>query len=268
MPPKFGMLTTPWEDVLEQIKLASDLGMDYVEIGMEPPRGRPEQLLRKSVEITSLLERYGMFALAHTAWWYDLGSPFEGVRKAWVEEGKKSIDACVELEAGKVVFHFDNFDMMGFEDGRFRRKILDDYADSIRQLVDHGKERGVKVVMENGSFQMLCSRIENFGYVINRVRDLGLHLDFGHLFIAEGKSGCTEAIRRFSRRLEHVHMSDNSGRSDDHLPLGTGELDYEGIVRALRRIRYKKTITFEVFTRDRDYVEYSMQKIRDAWKKR
>ena len=57
-----------------------------------------------------------------------------------------------------------------------------------------------------------------------------------------------------------MHASDNFGKEDNHLPLGTGTIDLRKIVQALKRIGYDGTVTFEVFSRDKDYLRISKDK--------
>lgn len=267
MPPKFGLLTNPTEDVLKEIRAAKELGMDYVEIGIEPPRCLPEQLLKKRKDILSLLKRYRMFAVGHTAWWYNLGSQHSNIRKAWVEEGKRTIRMSKELGIRLLNFHLEA-QGMSLRQPRFLKRIISNFIESMRELVEYGKGFGVKVMFENGAGSPEFSRIETIDHILKEVPGLGFHMDIGHIFIAEGQKGTERAIRKFSRRLVHVHIHDNYGTADDHLPLGVAVMDYESIVRALKMTGYRKGITFEVFARDRDYLKLSMEKVKKAWRNR
>ena len=64
-----------------------------------------------------------------------------------------------------------------------------------------------------------------------------------------------------SNRIGHVHASDNSSRDDEHLPVGVGTIDFPEFVKALKGIGYDDTITLEVFSRDRDYLRISREKL-------
>ncbi|MEW6557820.1 MAG: TIM barrel protein, partial [Elusimicrobiota bacterium] len=67
-------------------------------------------------------------------------------------------------------------------------------------------------------------------------------------------------------RLIHVHLSDNKGGYNDlHIPLGTGNVNWEDAVGLLKRIGYNNTITLEVFSRDRDYLLLTKQKVQKLW---
>ena len=71
----------------------------------------------------------------------------------------------------------------------------------------------------------------------------------------------TKFIERFPDRIDHIHISDNLGEEDNHLPVGAGTVNFHEIVKALKGIGYAKTITLEVFSKDRDYLKMSRNKI-------
>jgi len=93
---------------------------------------------------------------------------------------------------------------------------------------------------------------------------LYLTLDLGHANLF-GKS-IEEFIRKFHTKIRHVHLHDNDGRKDLHLPMGVGNINWEKILKTLKR-NYDGTITLEVFSKDRDYVVLSKEKLRRLWER-
>ncbi len=73
-------------------------------------------------------------------------------------------------------------------------------------------------------------------------------------------------IRQFGDRLHHLHVHDNKGQSDRHLPPGTGTINWREVVRALREVGYDETMTLEVFVPDRDYVLLAKRKMEALWR--
>lgn len=73
-------------------------------------------------------------------------------------------------------------------------------------------------------------------------------------------------IDRFYEKLAHVHLSDNLGQRDDHLPLGAGRVNYKTPVRELKKRNYSGTITLEIFCKDRDYLLMSKRKLEELWR--
>ena len=98
--------------------------------------------------------------------------------------------------------------------------------------------------------------------------DLGLHLDVGHANLRVPANTTEPILARFGGRLRHVHLHDNKGDADLHLPLGAGSIDVPRMVRAIRGCGHDGTITLEVFTPDRHYLEHSRDLLRDLWNQR
>jgi len=66
--------------------------------------------------------------------------------------------------------------------------------------------------------------------------------------------------------LKHVHLSDNKGSEDLHLPMGVGNIDWKKILKILKKY-YRGTITLEVFSKDKDYALLSKEKLKRLWEK-
>jgi len=95
---------------------------------------------------------------------------------------------------------------------------------------------------------------------------LSFHLDVGHAFIENRMRGVRDYIDAFGDRLAHVHMHDNHGKQDEHLPLGKGKIDVREVIRLLKEVNYDRTITFEVFSSHADAVR-SMRSFNKQWNK-
>jgi sugar phosphate isomerase/epimerase len=55
-------------------------------------------------------------------------------------------------------------------------------------------------------------------------------------------------LERFRGRIGHVHISDNRGRIDEHLPLGGGLIDWKGTVEAIKSSAFDGWVVIESFT--------------------
>jgi sugar phosphate isomerase/epimerase len=78
--------------------------------------------------------------------------------------------------------------------------------------------------------------------------------------------GVRKYLEAFGDRLAHVHMHDNHGKEDEHLPLGKGNIDTHKVIRLLKEVNYDRTITFEVFSSHADAVR-SMRFFSKQWSK-
>ena len=98
--------------------------------------------------------------------------------------------------------------------------------------------------------------------VFEKFPTLKMALDTGHAHLGgEGIDKILNFLRRFSSRIGHIHADDNFGKEDNHLPIGTGTIDFPKIIRALKGIGYDEAITLEIFSRDKDYLRISKEKL-------
>jgi len=248
---KFGLLTNPANNILEEIKLIHKLGFDYVEFGIEPPRGSPEVILRNRSKILELIKRFNSPPLAHTAWWIDFGSGYEIVRRGWVQEAKRSIDTGNSLRIKKINFHFYSVGLTKAY-RPYHKQILANMVTSLKEVVNYGNSKSMTVIFENAPIKSDIVGIRDYKLIIDNVPKLKVHLDIGHAFIENGMKGVKHYIFTFKEKLEHIHISDNHGEWDEHLPLGKGKINFEQVAKWLKQIDYGKTITFEVFTSKED----------------
>ncbi len=82
--------------------------------------------------------------------------------------------------------------------------------------------------------------------------DLGMLLDTGHANIhvrSDGVQGETDLeafIAAMPFEIVEVHVSDNTGDVDRHLPIGEGNLDLRAVMRSLRKRAFAGVLTVEV----------------------
>jgi len=106
--------------------------------------------------------------------------------------------------------------------------------------------------------------IKNISILLNKIPELFLHIDIGHANLYGRKP--EQFIKKFHKKLKHVHLHDNDTSKDLHLPMGCGNIDWIKTLKALKKY-YDGTITLEVFSKDRDYVLLSKEKLRQLWSK-
>lgn len=263
--PKFGFLTNPSKNILNEVKKARRLGFDFVEIGIEPPFGMPEHLRKNREKILDILNKNKMFAIAHTTWWVELGSFHEPVRKAWVVEGKKFIEVANELGIKEINFHAQTYPLI-LSNRKSRGQTIKNFIKSSDELVGHAARFNMGVMIENipqGKRNVFGPA--DYKQIFRGVKGLGFHLDVGHAFIEGGIRDVEKYIKTFKDRLWHVHLHDNHGEFDEHLPIGEGNIDFRKVVRTLKGIGYNRTITLEVFDTEKK-IKQSLRKIKRIWR--
>ena len=90
---------------------------------------------------------------------------------------------------------------------------------------------------------------------VNR-SNVGFTLDVGHAVVSGYQP--SEFINLLFDEIFHVHLHDNSGSVDEHLPLGQGTIDYVHVIQSLKQLDYQGVVTFEFSLEDpnsyRDYL--------------
>ena len=263
--PRFGLLTDPVKLVPEEIERFKKLGFDYTEIGIEEPMATPRILAKQTKQIRASLARNKMFAVGHTAYWVQFGSSHKKAREGWIEEAEDMISIASRLGLHLLNFHFyGRLGKVG-SDQESTSIFLGNFTDAMRRLTRFANANNVQLMLENvPTDRNGIGRIHNFSSVMNAVPHLKFHLDVGHAFIENRMTGVYSYIDSFGDRLAHVHIHDNHGEDDEHLPLGYGKIDFKKVVKWLKSIDYVETITFEIFTSHADAVR-SREYLRKLW---
>jgi sugar phosphate isomerase/epimerase len=135
---------------------------------------------------------------------------------------------------------------------------------SLRELINYGKQQGLGIMIENLPDRF--NTAQQLSELLDPLPELGLHLDIGHANLMTPVNTTNEIIAGHGQRLKHVHLHDNRGGNLDlHLPLGAGNIDLAGSVRALKSCGYDGTITLEVFAADLNHLVYSRDLLQQAW---
>lgn len=72
-------------------------------------------------------------------------------------------------------------------------------------------------------------------------------LDLGHINLTyDTGDSVAGAIRKLGKYLELVHVHDNNGKRDLHLPAFFGVIDWQSVCKAFKEIGYKGILNFEV----------------------
>ena len=266
--PQFGLLTNPLENVSLEVDKIKRLGFDYVEIGIEEPNATPSILTAQKNDILSALTRNSIHPLGHTAYWVGFGSAHDEARAGWVKEGRKMISVASELGIQLLNFHFfSRLGMVGRSE-KSRETFLQNFTHSMTELTQFAAQKRIELMLENVPPEPghPLESLACFSQVMTAIPSLKFHLDIAHAFIENRMKGVQQYVDEFTDRLVHIHIHDNHGKLDEHLPLGEGKIDFKKVVKLLKYIDYNKTITFEVFTSPGDAVR-SRHFLKKLWEK-
>ena len=265
---KFGAMNSPSSDILAELKLLSAMGFDYVELTVEKPRTSPQTLRQIKDQITESVRSLNISLLGHVPWRFELGHPYRqsifpyhrsiGVAQVHAKQIEEAIETCHQLGIRKITVHPP---MLTRETRRSEgRMVLREFEEAANMFVSTARDLGCTVLIENLDEEAFT--MNDFDELFNEVPGMGFTLDIGHANIGKLENSSFEYLRRFRDRLGHVHLSDNlGGYGDLHLPLGAGIIDFARILREIRDLGYDETITLEIFSQDRTYLQLSRERL-------
>lgn len=260
---KYGAMNFPIKPLLKEIEEIGELGFDYVELTLDPPEATPQKILSQKRLIRELLNRYRIGMTGHLptfVWTSDL---YDSLRKASLQENVEALEAATELGIEKVVLHPGYITGMGkFVIDKAKRYGLE----SIEAILKKANSLGMTLCIENMFPQSLfLTQPHEFQEVFEIFPEIRLALDIGHANLGGDRNRALEFIQRYGYRIGHIHANDNFGKEDNHLPIGAGIIDFERIIKALKETSYDETMTIEVFSKDRDYLRMSKEKMKKMW---
>jgi len=148
-------------------------------------------------------------------------------------------DSCalaVELGAGQVVLHSSAFPFL-------RGEYLISWADRCADFyMDLARRYSLGIRVEN-SWDV---DPEPLAELMRRIQDadVAVCLDIGHANYS--RAPIREWFDQLGESIAYLHLSDNMGRFDDHLPIGYGSIDWAQVDALWKRLNRNIPITLEV----------------------
>ena len=261
---RYGAMNHPARPVLSELAEIAELGFDYLELTFDPPEAHHLQVRELIPKLRAQLRGRGMGLVCHMPTFVSLADLTDSIRQASVGEVLASLEAAAELHPQHVVLHPAHIAGMG----PYVMDLARQHAfDSLAVIAEKAAELGLAVCLEN-MFPRTRFGVEtdDFQQVFEQFPDMYLTLDIGHGCIGSPRGKrVLQFIQRFAARVHHLHVSDNFGKHDDHLPVGSGSIPFATILGELKKSGFNHTVTFEVFTPDRQYLLHSRKKFETQW---
>jgi sugar phosphate isomerase/epimerase len=260
---RYGAMNSPLMPVVEEIENLARLGFDFIELTLDAPEATPGKVLRHKGAICQVLSDYGLDIVGHLPTFVSTADLYESIRAASLNEVLRAVEAGFELGMRKFVLHPGRVSGMG----RFRkREATSFFLESLDTFMEKAESLGAAVCLENmfpesGAFV----EAEEFREVLGRYPKLALTLDLAHAHMGSKTNRTYGFLKLFGDRIGHLHVSDNFGKEDIHLPIGAGVIDFRPLLKEIREKGYDDTMTLEVFSRDRDYLKVSLEKVKRLW---
>lgn len=257
----FGAMNFPVTPVLDEIETFARLGFDYLELTMDPPMAHHKVIAEQQTAIAESLKRHNLGLVCHLPTFLSTADLADKIRQASLEEMLQSLEVAARLGAKKVVLH----PSMVFGMGGFVLDSVKEHALSFVSAMASAAQRlEITICLENMMPRnMLGVEPQYFDEIFSEFPSLALTLDTGHANMGDPDGHrLKQLVTRFGDRLGHIHVSDNLGVYDDHLPVGSGTVNFTALIRALKKSGYDETVTLEIFVDNRQMLVDSRERIK------
>jgi len=118
-------------------------------------------------------------------------------------------------------------------------------ADALNRLSRHCNKLGVGIVLENMLPHLLFGNTSDMLWLMGALETVkvGACLDTGHAYLS---GDLHNVMHKLSGHLQFVHLNDNRGRYDDHLPPGRGKIDWRRLLSELSRTGFRGSFILEL----------------------
>jgi sugar phosphate isomerase/epimerase len=231
---QYGAMNFPIKPVSQELEDIAALGFDYLELTMDPPQAHYTTIRQQMNSILSALNSHAMNLICHLPTFVSTADLTDSIREASLQEMFNSLEVAAELGSLKVVLHPGHIGGLGV----YVKETALAYAnESLASIINRAQDLGLCVCLEN-MFPKCRAFIEpdDFTEILQRFPKLKITLDTGHANI--GSQG-------------------GQRERDDHIPVGSGKIDFSKIVKALKNCGYDDTATLEIFSEDRRELQES-----------
>ncbi len=212
---------TPLDKILEQL-----VGpLEAFEVVSECEHDLAENL----PVVKDVLASYDLHLTVHAPFSdLNLASVIPAMRKASVKRTLDTLPGVVEIGANIITIH------PGYSSpiANYDRSIIPDaLRTSLAEIAPVAQDLGLTLCLENMPKQKILVgyEMEDF-YDMWDNADVAITFDLGHAHTA----GQLEKFKFLKSNFEHVHIHDNMGERDIHLPLGEGNAPLQDTIEWLR----------------------------------
>ena len=234
---------TPLIDCLETIRSS---GFSMIEVVFSPPH-LDYRDPRAVEEAAARLDALGMEAYSFHAPFaddIDISSPDAACREHALAEILRAVEAAAGLAVHYFVIHPgpENADIPSREERLLRIEHVCSVLDRVAMRCG---ELGIQCVLENKLPHLMFGQSADLLWILacmkgNRV---GACLDTGHAHIA---GDLHPLVGKMGPYLRLIHVHDNKGHGDDHLPPGDGRIDWTTLLKELAAVNFSGAFILEL----------------------
>lgn len=156
----------------------------------------------------------------------------------------RTYETVEEFATDKSAKTFANAAFYGFKKYRDKAPVLNienifpgmafSHSKELNKLIEESRKQFIEKAVSEGVSQSTAEQ--------EAERLIGITLDVGHLNMARKKGFKEEdmlkEVKEMSKNIKHVHLTDNFGFNDTHLPPGMGNVPFKQILEELEKQGY------------------------------
>jgi sugar phosphate isomerase/epimerase len=232
--------------LLDCLELIRGSGFCLVEVVFSP--GHLDYKNSVAVREAALrIETLGMEAFSFHAPFasdIDISSPDLAMREFALDEILRAVEAASTLGVHYFVIHPgpENADIPSREERMLR---IENVVSVLNRVALRCAELGIRCVLENKLPHLLFGNSSDIMWILGGLEttEVGACLDTGHAFLA---GELYPLIYKLAPHLRMLHVHDNRGHLDDHLPPGEGRIDWGALTRELVHVNFRGAMILEL----------------------
>jgi len=243
-------LNEPFKSLLKRLR---EVTVKHIEL---PDEGLHTLNKRRVKNLKEAAEAQNLDFVVHAPWaGINIATPSPDLRRAVLKRLTKSLVLAGQLGCRLWLFH------PGSRTGLspiYPGKDWQLNLGSVRTLLNVARREGVEIAIENTPepFPSLMKSVDEFHRFYEDLEDdIGMVLDVAH---ANLNNQIQDFIKQFSKKIVHMHVSDNYGANDLHLGIGYGSIDWASVAKLVKEAEYGNLIIIE----STEHVKESVQVLR------
>jgi sugar phosphate isomerase/epimerase len=156
----------------------------------------------------------------------NIGSLNSSMRKESLRQITETLRIMSKLDLGLLTLHPGNYSPLGL---LVRQKVKNLCKEALKEIGKIGRNYNIKIALENMPKQSFTLAHTLSELLELADKNVGLCFDVGHANTTKD----LDSFLTYSGKFINIHLHDNSGRKDEHLPLGRGNIDFKRVLAIL-----------------------------------
>jgi sugar phosphate isomerase/epimerase len=217
-----------------------------IEVVFSPPHldyRNPQAVQEAAARIDALgLEAYSFHAPFADD--IDISSLESGCREHALAEILRAVEAAASLGVHYFVIHPgpENGDIPSREERMLR---IENVCSILERVAARCSEVGIQCVLENKLPHLMFGQSADLLWILTCLKGnrVGACLDTGHAHLA---GELYPLVHKMAPYLRLLHVHDNKGHGDDHLPPGDGRIDWTALLKELAAVNFTGAFILEL----------------------